>query len=187
MAKTINVCGLAQGASSSAPKNQQKQATERRQPCSGITIVGGSKPFLEVVVNLIWTGELDVVRDAVFFGQAAGVDETFGKFAFIGSKAQTKIDPSVCSSLDLGEHVIPIQRNHGLARAGLEVRTERFAKLEKPVVDWTQNGFLAAVLFFDKTHGSSQVFFGRVLFAALPFRAVNDPPGSVVEDFVFGL
>jgi hypothetical protein len=100
------------------------------------------------------------MRDAIFFGEAAGVNQALGEFALAGGEAEAEIDAGVDGGLDLGEHVFAIQRNHGFAGAGFDVGAERFAQRKKLVVDGPKRGFFAGVLFFDILDGGGEIFFG---------------------------
>ena len=79
--------------------------------------------------------------DAIFFGEATGVDEELGEFAFVGGEAETEIDPGVGGGLDLGEDVVAVERNHGFAGAGFDVGTDGFGELQELVVDGAEGGF----------------------------------------------
>jgi hypothetical protein len=101
-----------------------------------VKVVGGAKPFLEVVVDLIGARDLDAVGDAVFFGEAAGVDESLRQPAAIRREAKSEIDSRVGRGLNLSEDMIPVKRDHRLAGAGLDVRAKSFAESKKLLEDW---------------------------------------------------
>jgi len=63
--------------------------------------------------------------DAIFFSEAAGVDEALGKFALVGGEAETEIETRVGGRLELGKDMVAIKRNHGLAGTGLNIGAER--------------------------------------------------------------
>ena len=81
------------------------------------------------------------MRDAVFFRQAAGIDDPLGQFAFVVGGAQPEIDALAGGRLDLGEDVPAIQRNNRFARARLHVFAERFAELQQLIVNGAQRRF----------------------------------------------
>ena len=102
------------------------QATLKFGRRLGVEVIGGAEPLLEVGVDLEGGGEFDAVGDAIFFGEATGVDEALGEFSFVGGEAKTEIDAGVCGGFDLREDVIAVKRNHSFAGAGLDVWAERF-------------------------------------------------------------
>jgi hypothetical protein len=132
-------------------------------------------------------GEFDAVGDAVFFGEAAGVDEALGKFSLIGGKTEAEIDAGDGRGLDLGEDVLAVERDHGFAGAGFDVGAKRFAENEKFVVDGAESGFFFGILLFDVLYGGGKIFFGSIFFIALAFGALGDPPGGVAAELCLDL
>ena len=131
--------------------------------------------------------ELDAVGDAIFFGEAAGVNEALGEFAFVGVEAETEINARVGGGLDLSEDMVAVKRNHGFAGAGFDVGAERFAEFQEFVVNGTEWRFFAGILLFDVNDGGGEIFFERVFPSSLPFCAFDNSPSLVVAEFVLGL
>ena len=75
-----------------------------------VKVVGGAKPFLEVVVDLIAARDLDAMGDAVFFSEAAGVDEPLRQPTAIRREAKSEIDSRVGRGLNLREDMITVKR-----------------------------------------------------------------------------
>ena len=133
-------------------------------------MVGSAKPFLQIGIDLGGRGEFDAVGDAIFFGEAAGVDEAFGEFTLVSGEAETEIDAGIGGGLDLGEDVIAVERNHGFAGAGFDVGAERFSELKKFFVHGAQGSFFPGILILDILRGGGEISFGRVFFPALSVR-----------------
>jgi hypothetical protein len=96
--------------------------------CLSVQVVGGAEPCFQLGVNIGRRRDFDTVRDAIFFGEATGVDEALGESAFVGGEAEAKIDSGVGGGLNLGENVFAIQRDRRFARAGFDVGAERLAE-----------------------------------------------------------
>jgi hypothetical protein len=52
-----------------------------------VEVVGGAEPCSQLGVDVGGRRDLDAMGDAIFFGEAAGVKEALGKFAFVGGEA----------------------------------------------------------------------------------------------------
>ena len=96
--------------------------------------------------------------DAVFLGEAAGVDEALGKFPLIDGKTEAEIDAGDGRGLDLGEDVLAVKRDHGFAGAGFDVGANSSA--EKFIVDGAESGFFPGILLFDVLDGGGRYFSG---------------------------
>ena len=84
-----------------------------------IQLVRFPEPALHFVVNIRRRCDGNAVRDAVLLSEAAGVDEAACGLGVLES--ETEIDARVRGGLDLREDVVAIQRDDGLAGAGLHV------------------------------------------------------------------
>jgi hypothetical protein len=85
-------------AKSMAPKDLAQEYA-----ASSVEIVGGAEPCSQLGVDVGGRRDLDAMCDAIFFGEAAGVKEALGKFAFVGGEAEPEIDAGVGGGLNLCE------------------------------------------------------------------------------------
>ena len=113
-----------------AQGDRRRKACERKEHESGVEVIGSAKPFFEVGIDLVGSGEFDAMGDAIFFGEAAGVDEALGEFAFVGGETETEVDARVGGGFDLREDVIAVERNHGFAGTSFDIGREGFAEAE---------------------------------------------------------
>ena len=93
-----------------------------------IQLVRFAEPALHFLINMSRRCDGNAVGDAVLLSEAAGVDEAASRFGVLES--ETEIDARVRGGLDLREDVVAIQRDDGLAGAGLHVLSLFQAKAE---------------------------------------------------------
>src|SRR5690242_1156641 len=86
-----------------------------------VQMVGGLEPVFYRVVDVGARADRDTVGDALALSQAAGVHAPARGWRVPQGEAQ--VNAGARAGLDLGENVVAVKRNDGLAGASLDVLT----------------------------------------------------------------
>src|SRR6266446_195536 len=92
-----------------------------------VPVVSDFQPALYFIIDILQRGNLEAMRDAIFLGKAAGIDEPLRCFLYI-AQGETKIDARLSRWFNLPKDVIAIERHDRLTRTRFHVSADAEAQ-----------------------------------------------------------
>src|SRR6266576_6914233 len=98
-----------------------------------VAVIGRFQPTLYFVVDVFQRSDFNAMRDAIFFGKAASVDQA--PFHFRVAERKSEVDARASRWLDLRKDVLAIQGHDRLTRTGFGLFANAETEIQQGIVN----------------------------------------------------